>query len=306
MIIDFHTHILEPSWLPEQWWSLLTRYHNSRRLNSLIPDIDTATIIERLCDQDGNKLLGAMEDAKIDKSIVLPLDWGLLLGEPPVSIEEQHLRIAEISEKSNGKIVPFVGIDPRRGNAIELIKSCLEDYKMQGIKLYPAAGYDLRNETFGPIFATALEYNVPVLLHTGYALGPFLGEYGEPAVVDYLCATYPDLIIIAAHLGAGYLEQLCWLGYAKSNLYADCSMMQVRARQNYSEFARNIRLACDLFGSRRILFGTDWPFSQSIMPNDEYVKAFKKLASVYDTHVNFASYELNQILGQNAINLLYH
>lgn len=305
MIIDFHTHILESSWLSEQWWSLLTGYYNSRRLNSLIPGIDTAAIIERLCDDDGNKLLGAMEDAQIDKSIVLPLDWGLLLGEPLVSIEEQHIRIAEISERSNGKIVPFVGIDPRRRNAIELIKSCLEDYKMQGIKLYPAAGYDLRDETFRPVFTTALEYNVPVLLHTGYSLGPFLGKYGDPAVLDYLCATYPNLIFIAAHLGAGYLEQLCWLGYAKSNLYADCSLMQIRARQDYSSFARDIRLACDLFGSRRILFGTDWPFSQSIMPNNEYVNAFRKLTSPGDTDMKFASYEVKQILGGNAKYLLH-
>lgn len=304
MIIDFHTHILEPSWVSERWWSWLTAYYRSQRRDSLTPNSDTASIIERFCDREGNKLLAAMDDAKIDRSVVLPLDWGLLLGEPPVSIEEQHKRIAEICQRSNGKIVPFVGIDPRRKNAIELIKLCLKDYKMQGIKLYPATGYALQNDEFRPIFETASEYNIPVLLHTGYSFGPFLSKYCEPAVLDYLCATHPNVTFIAAHLDAGYLEQLCWLGYAKPNLHADCSLMQIRTRQNYPEFSKSLRLACDLFGSRRILFGTDWPFSQSVMCHVDYLNAFRKLTSINHAGPKFAGYEIKQILGKNAEDLL--
>jgi predicted TIM-barrel fold metal-dependent hydrolase len=246
-----------------------------------------------------------MEGAQIDKSVVLPLDWGILLGEPPTPIDEQHRLIAEISQKSNGKIISFVGVDPRRANALELIKFCLEEYNMQGIKLYPATGYDLYDVVYRPIFEAAMEYNVPVLLHTGCSFGPFLSKYGGTDVIDYLCATYPNVTFIAAHLGAGNLEQLCWLGYAKPNLYADCSLMQIRSRQNYADFANNLRLACDLFGSRRILFGTDWPFSQSVMGNDEYVDAFRKLKFSDSTEALFAGFEVKQILGGSAEDLLY-
>ncbi len=304
MIIDFHTHIFDSSWLPERWWHWLTEYYNSRRQKSLLPQIGTDIIIERLCDPDGHKLIGAMEEAKIDKSIVLPLDWGILLGEPSVSIEEQHRRIAEIANKNNGKIVPFVGIDPRRKNAIEMIRYFLEDYKMQGIKLYPATGYDLQHDKFRPVFEAALDYDVPVLIHSGYSFGPFLSKYCDPSIFDYLCATYPTVKFVAAHLGAGHLEQLCWLGYAKPNLYTDCSLMQIRARQNYLDFAGNIRLACDLFGSRRVLFGTDWPFSQSVMSNDEYANEFRKLKSLDSDSIKFAGYEVKQILGESADELL--
>ena len=304
MIIDFHSHIIDYSWLPERWWSWLTDYYNSRRQSPLLPQRGVDYVIETTCDCDGNKLLSAMADAHIDKSIVLPLDWGIHLGEPPVSIEEQHRLIAEICESSNGKILSFVGVDPRRKNALELINMCLEKYNMRGIKLYPAAGYDLRNVVYGPIFEAALTYNVPVLMHTGYSFGPFLSEHCGPDVLDYLCATYPNVTFIAAHLGAGYLEQLCWLGYVKPNLYADCSLMQIRARQNYSEFSKNIRLACDLFGSRRILFGTDWPFSQSVMNNNEYVNSIRKLKSADGAGATLAGYEVKHILGENAEGIL--
>ena len=234
MIIDFHTHLFEPSWLPDRWWTWLTEYYNSRRDHSLLSKRDASVIIEQLCDYDGSKLLRAMDDAKIDRSVVLPLDWGILLGEPSVPIEEQHRRIAAIAKNSNGRIIPFVGIDPRRENAAELIRCFVKDYKMKGIKLYPAAGFDLRNDAYRFVFEIAREYEIPVLLHTGFSFGPFFSEFCGPGMLDHLCAAYPEVTLIAAHLGAGYLEQLCWLGYAKPNLYADCSLMQVRARQNYS------------------------------------------------------------------------
>ncbi len=303
MIIDFHSHIIEYSWLPERWWTWLLEFYNSKRQNPLLPRVTADDLRAQLCDGDGSKLLAAMEDAQIDQSIVLPLDWGILFGEPPVSIEEQHYRIAEIAERSNGKILPFVGVDPRRKGALELIRYCLEDRGMQGIKLYPAAGYDPADESYRGVFEAALRYDVPVLVHTGYSFGPFSSEYCGPGVVDCLCAKYPDVTFVAAHLGSGHLEQLCWVGYAKPNLYADCSLMQIRARQNYPEFASKLRLACDLFGSQRILFGTDWPFSQSVMKNDDYVNAFRKLKSADSPGTMFAGYEVKQILGGTAASL---
>ena len=304
MTVDFHAHILEASWMPERWWTWLTAYSNERRRGGLLTERKPADVINRFCDPGGLKLIQEMDEAKIDKSVVLPLDWGLMLGEPPVPIEEQHGRIAEIAAQSQGRIVPFVGIDPRRDNALKLIRYFLEEHKMRGIKLYPAAGYDLMSNEFRPVFEIAGAFDVPVLVHTGCSFGPFLSKYGEPSVLDYLCTTYPDIIFIAAHLGAGYLEQLCWLGYAKPNLYVDCSLMQIRTRQNYSEFARNIRLACDLIGSHRVLFGSDWPFSQGVMRNIEYLAAFSRLGMVKEAGARFAGYEIKQMLGVNAEYLL--
>jgi uncharacterized protein len=304
MIVDFHAHLLEASWMPDRWWSWLVEYSNERRQGPLLNAQHAADVVNRYCDPGGAKLLRQMDDAKIDKTVVLPLDWGLLLGEPRVPIEEQHLAIAEIAARSEGRIVPFVGIDPRRKDAVRRIRFFLEEHDMRGIKLYPAAGYDPTADDFRPVFELAEAFHVPVLVHTGCSFGPFLTKYGEPSVMDCLCATYPGVTFVAAHLGSGFLEQFCWLGYAKPNLFVDCSLMQIRARRNYPEFARNLRLACDLIGSRRVLFGTDWPFGQSVMRNTDYTEAFGRLADVEDAGSGFAGYEIQQMLGGNAGYLL--
>ena len=78
----------------------------------------------------------------------------------------------------------------------------------------------------------------------------------------------------------------------------------LRVRENYPDFSRSLRLACDLFGSRRILFGTDWPFSETVMRNDAYANSFRRLTSNEKTDARFASIEVKQMLGGNAEKLL--
>ena len=122
MTVYISARIPENPQTRERWWTWLTAYSNERRRGGLLTERKPADVINRFCDPGGLKLIQEMDEAKIDKSVVLPLDWGLMLGEPPVPIEEQHGRIAEIAAQSQGRIVPFVGIDPRRGNALKLIR----------------------------------------------------------------------------------------------------------------------------------------------------------------------------------------
>jgi len=302
MIVDFHTHILDYQWLPQKWWDWLEDYY--QKAGPLTLGRRKQSSLDNLLDPDGNKLLQELERCSFDKAVVLPLDWGLLLGEPEKSIEEQHEAIYRIAQKSEGKLLPFVGIDPRRPNAIELIDFYLSKRAMAGIKLYPAAGYDLRQQAFKGVFEKAEEYGVPVLIHSGFSFGPFLSQFCTPLVFDFLCATYPKVNFIAAHMGGGFLEQFCWLAYAKPNLYLDCSLMQIICKQNYQDFAGKIRLACNLAGNQKILFGTDFPFSQTVLPNEIYADAFKKLASLSAPETQFSSLEIKQILGKNAVRLL--
>ena len=304
MIVDAHAHIVDHDWLSPRCWSLIADSYGSNAAVAPLSRGTRADIRERLCDPDGSRLLEAMDRAQIDVSIVLPLDWGIVLGEPAVSIEEQHERIAGICRGSKGRIVAFAGIDPRRPDAVEIVRSCLRDYGMRGIKLYPSAGFDLYDEAYHPLFEAAMEYRVPVVLHTGFSFGPFQSRFCEPSLLDFLCGRYPDLTFVAAHLGAGQLQLLSWLGYARPNLRADCSLMQIRARQRYHDFANDLRLACDLFGSARVMFGTDWPFSRNVMESDAYVKAFRKLTAADSTTARFAHYEVAQMLGAGAATML--
>jgi hypothetical protein len=100
--VDFHAHILEASWMPQRWWSWLTAYSNEHRRGGLLTERKAADVINRFCDPDGLKLLQEMDEAKIDKSVVLPLDWGLMLGEPPVPIKNSIGKLWRWQRKVKG------------------------------------------------------------------------------------------------------------------------------------------------------------------------------------------------------------
>lgn len=78
-------------------------------------------------------------------------------------------------------------------------------------------------------------------------------EFGEPHYVVELAKNFPGVNIVAAHGGGMRAGNLQWLGeQAKDlpNLYTDTTF---RA-------ASDIKIAIELFGKDRVMFGTDYPF----------------------------------------------
>jgi|SRR3990167_338770 len=301
MIIDAHVHLFDYSWIPEQWWKWLGQFYKTTRGPLLTGK--TCHYIESLCDPSGERILQQMSMSGIERSIVLPLDWGISLGEPAVSIQEQHEQIAEITSRSNGRLIPFAGVDPRRKNAQQLIKKCVNEWNFKGIKLYPAAGFPLLSDQTISVLNIAREYGLPVMVHSGFAAGPsFEGVFGNPDALDSLCAKFPDVKIIAAHLGNGFLHQLCAIGATKMNFYVDCSLMQRRCKTDYYGFMHDIWYAINTMGASRILFGTDWPFGTSSLNNSSYIQAIQKF--LVDDDKKFTSFEIKGILGKNAAGIL--
>ncbi len=176
---------------------------------------------------------------------------------------------------------------------------------MRGVKLYPGAGFALYEDRFRPLWDKIAALGVPVMIHTGQAFGPLLSRYCTPSSLDDILALYPEINLIAAHMGGGWSDELCWMGYTKRNLYTDISLWQLRYRQNRPDFTSTIRKALDMFGPGRVLFGTDWPFTESVMAPGKYVQAVKDLVHFDDPdEPQFLSAEIRGLLGENCFRLL--
>jgi uncharacterized protein len=302
MIIDAHTHLLDRSWLPAPWWQWLHKFYTDGQRAFSPASKRGETAIESLWDPDGSKLIAAMDEAGVDKSIVLPLDFGIRFGEPEISITEQHRRIHGVVAAHPSRLIGFVGVDPRRPEAIDIIRSSIKDLGFMGVKLHPGAGFSVRSTAMQPIWEQILELDVPVMVHTGHAFGPLMSRHCQPIDLDDPLAKYPDLRIVAAHLAGGWFDELCWMGYTKPNLYADISLWQNRCRQNRADFISAIRTALDMFGPGRLLFGTDWPFTAGLMQPKEYVRIIRELGA--DGKTRFMSAEIKGLLGGNVQKLL--
>ncbi len=172
------------------------------------------------------------------KFIVLPMDMEFMLADKiPVSLEKQHLELAQIAELDDS-CIPFIGVDPRRYNIFDMVKKWHINYNFRGIKLYPPLGFYPNDKRLSSIYKYASTNNLPVLAHCsrgGVSIKKVTKEmlnepnpigrpvvkkkaklfsdiYTDPANYNPIATKYPDLKICLAHFGGDtewdkYLEQ---------------------------------------------------------------------------------------------------
>lgn len=306
MIIDIHTHIVAEEWLPELWW----RSQADFLLQTAAPfgfhsyeDIRDKRF-SKLWDPEAEKLIAAMDEAGICQSVILPLDFGVALGEAAVSIEEQNRKIAELQARNPERLIAFVGVDPRRTNAVEIMERGIKDYGMKGVKLYPASGFYPNEAILHRFFERSVEWNVPVLVHTGHASQPLQSKYCKPIHLDDVLVRFPNVKLVAAHLGGGWHDELFWMGATKSNLFVDISAWQPVCVQDFPFFCRHLRRAIDMFGLYRVLFGSDAPFYNSVCSQKKFVERIATLTDHAPADVTFRRAEIQAVLGENGKRLL--
>ena len=307
MIIDIHRHAVAKNWESDNFWNGLARMIVPivKRMG-LEADIEMVVndIFSGLYDVDGEKHLAQMETASIDKTVMFAFDVGLMVGEPEIAIEEQNKLIFEMAARYPEKIIPFVHIDPRRPGAKEFVKKSFEEWGARGLKMHPGSGFNPEEKETLELIGTIADYGLPVIIHTGPSVPPTSSRFCDPIYLDRMLLKFPELNIIAAHLGYGYRTQLLSLGKNRPNLYADFAAWQHSAANDYDEFAKAIKTAVDELGPERVLFGTDSPYLWGVMSDMDYVNAVRGLSSNVPMELQLSEVEIEMILGGNAQNLL--
>lgn len=308
MVIDFHAHLFNRDWLPEKFWSdMVTRAAAVRKLNGQEADPQeiAASMFDVFGDPQGDVLVDEMTEAGIDYTLIMTLDLGLKLGECPVSIEEKNRLISQVVKRHEGKIGAFFGVDPRREGGVALFEKAVREWGMRGLKLDPAAGFYPDDRIVYPYYEKAVELGVPVLCHTGAAIPPFRNKYCDPIYLDDVTLDFPELTVIAAHVGFGWWQQLSFLISKKTNLVTDISGWQVLANRDYALFCRYLREMLTIGGAHNFLFATDGPaFRLYGLHNKNYVELFKGLPEKAPAGIEFSEEEVEAILYRNAQRIL--
>ena len=103
------------------------------------------------------------------KFIALPMDMALMgAGNLIEDIDAQHAELASLarSEKYKDIVIPFAHIDPRREDALDRLKSLVEQDNFRGVKIYPPLGYGPDHEVLiDAIYPYMVEHNIPLLSH---------------------------------------------------------------------------------------------------------------------------------------------
>jgi predicted TIM-barrel fold metal-dependent hydrolase len=303
MIIDMHTHLCDRDGVAKPFWDGWAEV-SALRVNR--PPEKVQRRLPELWDISGDMIVKDMDAAGIDKSVLLAIDWGLArhLGDLRLSVEEINKVYADAVKNHPQRLTTFAGVDPRRNDAARLVERFLKELGMKGIKFHTAAGFYPNDRVCYPVYEKALEYGVPVLLHTGEVLKPLHFKYCQPIYVQEVAMDFPDLPIILAHAGGCWYPEAVAICANATNVYLDLSVWQARLLRPLN-FYKALRTLLDSVSWQRVLFGSDYPFLKLLINQERWVKAFTGIPdSVKEQGIRFTDEEIAGIMGGNAARLL--
>jgi predicted TIM-barrel fold metal-dependent hydrolase len=303
MVIDFHVHVFAKGWVPNRFFDSIAELATAsmKRKGVDACAVDMARMMaDSAGDPEGDELIKEMDSAGIDKSIVLPIDYGIRLGEPEVTIEALNHKYRDMARKHDGRLIWYAGIDPRRENAADLLKQLIDE-GAQGLKLQQACGFYPTDKLTYRLMQIMSDRDLPVLFHCSHMLPPFKSKYCEPRYIDELSIDFPKLKIIAGHLGTA-LAYREWIPILKTrgNVFGDISLWQEAAKRDFGEFRRSVRDLLDHVSHDKVLFGSDTPASRSQMSVPDWVKLWQQLPENSADGVEFSQKEIDAIMGGNA------
>ncbi len=160
-------------------------------------------------------------------------------------------------EHSN--LIGFLSVDPTQDGWQREMEHGHQQLGLRGIKLLPMyAGFRPDDDRIDPLWRYAQQHQLPVLLHTGttfVAQAPL--ECTLPRHLDPVATRFPDVKIIAAHLGHPYENECVVLIRKHPHVYADVSALHYRPHQLY----HSLMLVQEYGVWDKLLFGTDYPFT---------------------------------------------
>jgi uncharacterized protein len=309
MIVDSHVHILDHGHWPDEWFDWVALDWASRA-----PGRDPAAIRskveEGLIDPDGSRMVAAMDGAGVDVAVVLPMDWGPAFVER-VAIERVNEHALKIASDHPGRFVPFVGVDPRRERAAELVEVFLAERGAKGLKLYPSAGFDPYDPVTFPLYEICQDIGVPVLFHTGETLPKLSLRHANPVLLHDVHAAFPRLVTLIGHAGAKlWWDEALATAAASINSHLEMSawIWNDTSQSDQLAFIRRLDEARNRIGIERLLFGSDHVSGRrvrgdSFLPTvvDWYRRLPEQAASI---GIRFTSDEMDHLMAINAARIL--
>lgn len=307
MVIDTHTHLWSKEIPSDDYWVGFVK------ISAKLAGRPEEKVRERLpgwWDLSGDLLVQDMDEAEIDKSVLLPIDWyGFAGTEESVSLDRQHRIFAEAVNRHPERLILFGAVNPKRPAAAQFVERAVKEWAIKGLKMHPCYGQFYPNEPeCYLVYEKAQELGLVISMHTGHEIYPAKSKYAQPIYLDEVAVDFPDLRIILDHVGNPYWLEAASIANNKPNVYVDLAWWQPKILGNSVEnFYKPLRTIIDTVGVSRVLFGSDWPALRQVsrLRGKVWVDAFKNPPEVVkEAGIEFTEQEMNAILGDNAAKLL--
>ena len=189
-----------------------------------------------------------MNEGGIEKSLISA--W-VAPGRVLISNTEVGQFVAEYPDRLAGIGSVDIG---RPMTAVTEIRRCVELYGFQGIRVLPWLWEKPPTDRlFYPVYTICCELGIPFCTQIGHT-GPLMpSEVGRPIYLDRVALDFPDLVIVAGHIGYPWTDEAIAVATKHENVYIDTSAYTVsRYPPQLVDYLRTN-------GSAKVLFGTNYP-----------------------------------------------
>lgn len=201
--------------------------------------------------------------------------------------------LASVLKRYPGKFHGVCRVNPEDPAAPDQLTQLTQQQGFHGVRLSPAAGAEgdwIRGSLMPPLWRRCGELKVPMTILTPVTRLPDLVP---------LIEQNPNLIVVIDHMAdcpldrPDQLKMLLSLGrYPK--VFVKISHMWSLSQQPfpYRDSAAQVKRLYDAFGSKRLMWGTDWPISLKQL-------SYAKAVALFRDHLDFLpSHDREQILSK--------
>ena len=277
MIIDTHTHLF-----PEKIRKNKEAYFSGEPAFQKLYQSPKSKLI------GAREMLASMDASRVDKSVIFGFPWA------DEGLFKQHNDyISEVVGRYPDRFIGLGCFDPFNDRAAEETQRCLQEGGLSGIGelAFYQSGIESASLTrLEPVMAICRDRNLPVLMHTNEPVGHhYPGKTPNTLAQIYqLIDAFPQNNIVLAHWGGG----LFFFSLLKKEVRQRLKRVYFdTAASPYLYDAGVYRLAIELVGVEKILFGSDFP----LLPPAKYFEEMKA--------AGLSDEEMEQICGLNAAKL---
>ncbi len=210
--------------------------------------------------ESADALIEKMDEAGVDMACVLP--ESMLPMSYGARMESTNGWLAKEVEKYPDRLIGVCNVGPMiwRGvkHAVWELEYLVKNMNFKAVKFYPVDDTPINNRELWPYYEKIQELGVPLFVHTGFSWCiPGRSEYCLPWLLEEVCEEFPDLTILAYHMGYPFTDALNMCAAKYPNLYIGTSLLPQFGHGASRRAQKLLGEAILWAGIDKIVWGTD-------------------------------------------------
>ena len=215
----------------------------------------------RILEMRMEHLLEYMETHHVDKAVLtavdskywhIPNDW-----------------VAKQVREHPDKLIGCAAVNPENGmKAIYELERSVKELGLKGVLIVPyLIRKPINHKIIYPFYAKCCELDVPVHIQVGHTAPLLPSEVGRPIYIDEVALYFPELRMLASHIGYPWTDEMIAMAWKHDNVYIDVGTHYPKYYQ--PQFLNYL----NTYGQDKVLFASCFPLT-------DYDRQMKELEEI--------------------------